>query len=70
MKRVVVLLLALFLFAPPVLAQEPGKGAINGQVVNKTPGTGVVAQQPVDLITYQGGAEKGRAKVNTDAEGR
>ncbi len=60
------LVIALLLALPAVAA---GEGVIDGKLVNKTPGGKWVGGTELTLHTYQGGTEKGQAKVNTDSEG-
>ncbi len=62
-------LLALTL-AGSVGAQEAGKGIIDGQLVNKTPGGAAVSGVEVTLKTFTQEKEAGSQTTKTDAQGR
>jgi len=58
------------ILAVPASAAEPGKGIIEGQIVNGTEGGGSVANQEITLKTYLNNAEVDSTTTLTDAEGR
>jgi hypothetical protein len=72
MRRLIVILAILLAFGLPAtaLAQEPGEGVINGQVVNGTEGGGSVAEVKVVLITYAGDTIAETGTAITDDEGQ
>jgi hypothetical protein len=68
----VAILATLLVFGMPsaALAQEPGEGTINGQVVNGTEGGGSVAGVKVVLITYADDTIAETGTAITDDEGQ
>lgn len=71
-KRIAPLLITIILLSlsAPALAAEPGKGIIEGRVVNGTAGGSSVAGQMVTLTTYLNDAESGTSTSQTNAEGQ
>ncbi|MBI4295669.1 MAG: hypothetical protein HY667_00985 [Chloroflexi bacterium] len=70
-KRIALLVTVLILaLGTPVMAAEPGKGVIEGALVNKTKGGGGVTDQTVTLKTYKNDTETGSATAKTLADGK
>lgn len=70
-KRLALLVIILLLTLPAsVQAAEPGKGTIDGQLVNGTKDGSSVADQKITLKTYQKDNEIGSTTTQTDAQGR
>lgn len=71
MIRYLAFLVAVFILSSvaPVLAAEPGKGIIEGVVVNGTMGNSSIPDQEVTLTTYLNNNEVDSASTKTDAEG-
>ncbi len=69
-KRIVVLIMiAILSLSASALAAEPGRGIIEGQVINETEGGSSVADTDVTLKTYLNEAELGPTTTKTDGEG-